>query len=107
MSAVTFFGVTADPDELRAIAELADARAPDLADRLATLHRGVLTPKTLADPAEIGPRLRAVAGFLERRQQGVPFGGPEWRESLDRLKAANERRRREHPERYVHRSRHG
>lgn len=97
MSPVAFLGATADPDELRAVADAADAGAPDLAERLASLPRAVLTSKTLASPpGVIATRLREVAAFLERRQAGVPFGGPELAASIARLQAQNARMRSGH-----------
>lgn len=80
MTAVTAFGLTADPEELREIAALADAVAGpyrELRDRLGALPGYVLTEKTLASPPdELAARLREVAVFLERRRQGIPFGKP-------------------------------
>jgi hypothetical protein len=87
---VTVFGRwTADPDELREVAALADAGpSPELTERLAALPRCALSPKTLASPPDvIAEHARRAALFLELRRDGVPFGSPEAHEAYARLRA--------------------
>ena len=78
MTAVTCFGVTADPEELRALAEAADAEESRWREHVNALPRYVLTPETLASSsAVIAERLRGIAGFLERCRDGTAFVYPE------------------------------
>lgn len=90
MSPVTILGVTADPEELREVAALADAGpSPELSRRLAALPRCALTPETLASPpGVIAWHARGTALFLELRRDGVPFGSPEAQEAYARFRAA-------------------
>lgn len=91
MTAYRYLGMTADPEELSALAGAIDASEDGWRGRVATLPRYVLTPKTLAsEPDVIAERLRAVAAFLVRRRDGVPFGGYEW---AGQVAAARERLR--------------
>ena len=88
MSDVTAFGCTADPDELREVAALADAGPPpELSQRLAALPRCALTLETLASPPDvIAEHARGVALFLELRRDGIPFGSPEASAAYARLR---------------------
>jgi hypothetical protein len=89
MSPVKTLGLTADPEELREVAALADAGpSPELSRRLAALPRCALTPETLASPPDvIAEHARGTALFLELRRDGVPYGSPEAREAYARLRA--------------------
>lgn len=88
MSPVTAFGATADPEELREVAALADAGpSPELSRRLAALPACALTPETLASPPRvIAEQARRTALFLELRRDGVPFGSPEAADAYARLR---------------------
>ncbi len=100
MAPVTWLGMTADPGELRQIAEVAEA-GEDVLGRLIELPSYVLAAESLADPAEVlVPKLRSIAAFLERRRDRVPFGGPELAASIERLNAQTLEMRRRHPEWY-------
>jgi len=79
VTAVTYLGMTADPDELRSIAQAVDAGEDGWLDRVTALPGYLLTRETMASPpGVVAERLRQVAGFLERRRDGVPFGGHEY-----------------------------
>lgn len=78
MTAVTVWGGTADPEELRDIAAAIDADAAGWTGRVNSLPRCVLTARTLASgPEVIAEHLRGVAVYLENRRAGLPFCSPE------------------------------
>jgi hypothetical protein len=78
MTAVTVWGGTADPEELRDIAAAIDVDAVGWTGRVDSLPRCVLTNRTLASgPEVIAERLRAVAVYLENRRDELPFASPE------------------------------
>jgi hypothetical protein len=100
MAPVTFMRMTADPEELRALAGAAESGAEGWREQVDALPRYVLAAEALAgDAAVIAEHLHSVAAFLERRRDGMPFGGQALADSLASLKAQNERMRRDHPER--------
>lgn len=77
MTAVTCFGLTADPEELRDLAQAVTDRMDGWRERVDALPRYILTPETLAsEPRMIAERLRGVAGFLERWRDGTAFTYP-------------------------------
>lgn len=87
MTAVVCFGMTADPEELRELAEAVSARRDGWRERVDALPRYVLTPATLASERDvIAGHLRGVATFLERRRDGIPFGHPELAEYAARVR---------------------
>jgi hypothetical protein len=78
VTAVTCFGLTADPEELCAIARAIGAGEDGWRERVDALPRYVLTPETLAsEPDVIAGRLRGIAGFLGRVRDGTAFVYPE------------------------------
>ena len=96
MTAVTCFGMTANPDELRKLAGAVENAEEGWRVRVDALPRYVLTPETLAsEPGVIAEHLRMIAGFLERRRDGVPFGGHEFAAELAAKAAAARERDRD------------
>lgn len=78
MTAVTCFGVTADPEELCELASVVAAGEDGWRERVDALPRYILTPETLvSEPDVIAEHLRGIARFLHRWRDGTAFIYPE------------------------------